>query len=446
MDDLKPKDHAEAIALYRSTIVGGLARRELERGDLASELEALSKQRFRAPRRHGSQSYGVSTLERWYYAYKRGGLDALRPKLRSDSGRGRVLDEATRKLLLDIRDERPEVSVSLIRRTLIADGRLDADAVGETTLRRFFKEHGRDRISLSHGGRAHVRLRWEAERPGALWHADVCHAMPLVIDGKRRPVRVHALMDDASRRVLELEAMHAEREVDMLPLLVRALRKYGPPDVFYLDNGATYRGETLRLACERIGITLLHARPHDAPARGKMERFWRTLRDGCLRHLGSVATLHDVNVRLWAFLDEHYHRAPHAALIGKSPLEVFDAVPSTPDRLDEAKLRHAMTIHARRRVRRDSTLSFDGVEWELDQLFLAGRVVEVAFCVVTPGEPPWVEHEGERFVLHRVDPKRNARRRRRAQPRATSPSVPFDPPKALLDRAVGRTPTKDGDQ
>jgi len=350
-----------------------------------------------------------------------------------------VLGDELRTLLLGIRDEHPSASVALIRRTLIADGRLDRDALTETTLRRFYKEHGRDRATIAHeDGRTHVRLRWEAERPGALWHGDVCHAIPILVDGVRTPVRVHAFMDDASRRVLDLEAMHAERESDMLGMLVRTLRKYGPPDGLYLDNGATYRGETLRLACERIGITLLHARPYDAPSRGKMERFWRTLREGCLSHLGSVASLHDINVRLWSFLDEHYHRAPHAALMGKTPVEVFDAAIPAPDALDEARLRDALTIRARRRVRRDSTLSFDGADWELDQLFLAGRIVDVRFCVATPAEPPWIEHEGERYVLHRVDPKRNAHRRRVAIPPKKPKVIPFDPAGALLDRSVGR--------
>jgi len=111
--------------------------------------------------------------------------------------------------------------------------------------------------------------------------------------GKSHPLRIHALLDDASRYVVALEAHHTEREVDMVGLMVRALRKHGPPDALYLDNGATYRGETLATACARIGTSLVHARPYDAPARGKMERFWRTLREGCLDFLGSVSSLHD---------------------------------------------------------------------------------------------------------------------------------------------------------
>ena len=39
---------------------------------------------------------------------------------------------------------------------------------------------------------------------------------------------------------------------------------------------------------------------------------------GCLDHLGEVASLHDVQVRLLAFVDRHYHASPHASLFGKT--------------------------------------------------------------------------------------------------------------------------------
>ncbi len=441
MDDLTPKDTAEAIALYRAQIVGPLVRREMERGDLSAALRDLSTQRFRAPRAHSPQTYSVATLERWYYAFRDGGLEALRPKPRKDKGRARELTAEQKQLLLAIREEHPNASVALIVDTLVADGRLERGAVSASTVRRLFVDNGLDRVSLRGGaGRGKIRLRWQAERPGALWHGDVCHAQALVLGDTSKPVRVHALLDDASRYVLAIEAMHFEREVDMLSLLVRALRKHGPPDALYLDNGATYRGQALALACGRMGTALLHPRPYDAPARGKMERFWRTLRERCLDFAGSCASLHDLNVRIWAFLDEHYHHAPHAGLLGKTPSEVFASAPRTPDGFDEARLVDALTVKARRRVRRDNTLSVDGQQWETTLHFLAGRLVTVARSLAEPDAPPYIEHEGKRFALAPVDAVRNGRRHRSASNLdAPHPArTPFDPPSALLDRALGR--------
>jgi putative transposase len=448
MDTLTPKDHGEALALYRAQIVGAVASRELDRGDLREALVELSSQRFRPPRSHGTRTYSLATLERWYYAYKSGGLDALRPAPRSDRGRARELTEPQRQLLLDIRKENPSASVPLILETLVADGRLEKDAVSETTVRRLYLEHGLDRTTLRHGSQGHTRLRWQAERPGALWHGDVCHGSPIVIDGKSHPVRIHALLDDASRYIVAIAAMHHEREVDMLELLVGAVRRHGPPEALYLDNGATYRGQTLSLACARMGTALVHAKPYDAPARGKMERFWRTLREGCLDFAAGVGSLHDLNVRLYAFVDEHYHKAAHGGLMGKSPASVYEAVPRALDDFDEARLRAALTVHARRRVRRDSTVSMDGEDWETDLGFLAGRLVTVSRCLVDPSEPPWLEHEGKRFALHPVDPVKNGTRpRRRDNLDAPHPSrVDFDPATTRLDRMLGRSPRDNNEE
>lgn len=451
MDTLTPQSHAEAVAVFRHGVIGALTQAELERGKLATALAALSKQRFVPPRAKTSRCFSTTTLERWYYAFHKRGLEGLKPRRRKDRGRAKRLTEPQRTLLVDIRREHPSASVPLILRTLEADGRLEKETVSSTTVRRLLADAGLDRVGLRDGGGAKTRLRWQAERPGALWHADVCHGPNLTIDGKSRPLRIHALLDDASRYVVAMEAHHTEREVDMLGLMVRALRKHGPPDALYLDNGSTYRGETLATACARIGTALLHARPYDAPARGKMERFWRTLREGCLDFLGPLASLHDVNVRLWAFLDTHYHQAAHGSLMGKTPWGVFREAPRLEDGFDETKLREALTTRVRRRVRRDTTVSVGGKDYELDGGHLAGRLVFLCQCLVDLGEKPWAEFEGKRLELHPVDPVRNSRRKRPTRrPPEHDERVPthpvFDPPKALLDKAVGRRRATGGDR
>ncbi|NNC08424.1 DDE-type integrase/transposase/recombinase [Corallococcus exiguus] len=444
MDALKPKSHAEAVAVFRHGVIGTLTQAELDRGQLAAALTQLAAQRFRPPGADATRSYSAPTLERWYYAFRKRGLVGLTPLPRRDRGRAQDVPDALRRLLCDIRRERPSASASLILRTLVADGRMHEGAVSASTVRRLFRQEGLDKVALRDSAGSRTRLRWQAERPMALWHGDVCHGSALEVGGKARPLRVHALLDDASRYVVALEAHHSEREVDMLGLFVRALRRHGKPDALYLDNGATYRGDTLATACARLGISLLHAKPYDAPARGKMERFWRTLREGCLDFLGPVATLHDVNVRLWAFLDAHYHQAAHASLVGRSPASVFRAHPSAPDGLDEKALADALTVRIRRRVRRDTTVALDGVDYELDAGHLAGRLVFICRTLADVSAAPWVEVDGQRLPLHPVDAVGNSRRERpyrKPHLEETAPRHPaFEPAGALLDKAVGRRP------
>jgi transposase InsO family protein len=447
-EQLPPRTHAEAVALFRHGVIGALAQAEMDRGQLAAALEELSKKRFVPPRAKKSRTFSEATLERWYYAFKKHKLEGLKPRRRKDRGRAKKLKPEAKKLLCDVRREHPSASVPVILRTLQNQGQLETGVVSATTLRRLYVDEGLDRIAARDGSGPKTRLRWQAERPGALWHGDVCYGPALKIAGKFKPLRIHGLLDDASRYVVALEAHHTEREVDMLGIFVRALRRHGPPDAFYLDNGSTYRGDTLATACARIGISLMHARPYDPEARGKMERFWRTLREGCLDFLGSLSSLHDVNVRLWAFLDAHYHVSPHAGLLGKTPATVFQGAPPRLDGFDEAKLREALTTRARRRVRRDCTVTIAGKDYELDGGHLAGRIVELCRCLVDLSELPWVEFEGKRLPVHPVDVVKNSRRRRQARRPAHDESAPthpaFNPPQALLDKALGRRPRREG--
>jgi putative transposase len=438
---LAPKDSAEACALFRAQVIGPLMTRVFtSHGELAEALRALSRERHLPPGASATRFYSEATLERWYYRFKRRGLDGLMPKRRSDAGHARELTDAQRDLLCAIRREHPSTSAALILRTLVLDGRLAKGAVSLSTVRRLYREQGLDRATLRIAD-GRVRMRWQADRTDAVWHADVCHGPAMRIAGRTVPLRIHALLDDHSRYIVAIVATTTEREVEMLSLLVRAMRSTGRrPQVLYLDNGATYRGEVLATLCSRLSIGLLHATPHDPQARGKMERFWRTLREGCIDHLGTAGSVHDVQVRLLAFVTKHYHVAPHASLMGKSPGEVYETAPRYDEPVDDAALGAALTVHGKRRVRRDGTLEVAGTTFETRAGFLAGRVVVVGRSLLDPTADPWIEHEGQRYVVGRVDPEENARRKR-SGPNANRPrrglDVPFDPPGALLNALIG---------
>lgn len=437
MDDLKPRDHREAVAHFRLSLIGDLAHRELSRGELRAELGALSQKRFRPPGAKATRRFGVSTLERWLYAFKRGGLAALHPAPRTDRGRGRGLNEELRALLLDIRREHRSASAQVIVSTLEDAGLLDRAQVTPTTVRRFFNEHDLPRLSKKKTEPTGRRLRWQAEHPNALWQGDVCHLPAIEVAGQKKPVRIHALIDDCSRYIVGIEAHHHEREIDMLGVFVRALRRHGAPDALYLDNGSTYRGETLEVACRRMEVSLIHPPPRSPESRGKIERFFRSLREGCTDFLGSVASLHDINVRLWAFVDERYHTRPHAGLFGQTPASAFrDAQARS---ISEERLRTALTVRVKRRIRTDSTLSVEGKDFQVDQRFLAGKVITVGYCMLDEPIAPWVEHHEVRYPLEDVDPVKNGRTRRpRVEPEPPAPHTDFDPAGALLEHARRR--------
>jgi hypothetical protein len=62
--------------------------------------------------------------------------------------------------------------------------------------------------------------------------------------------------------------------------------------------------------------------------------------------------------------------------------------------------------------------------------------------MVDPDEPPYIEHEKKRHVLHKVDPIKNASRPRSPSNHdAPHPArVDFDPVRTMLDVELGRAP------
>jgi transposase InsO family protein len=436
-DELKPKDHAEEVAVFRAQVIGPLTcRADLTHGELAAALRVLAAQPVRPPGLQHTRRYAASTLERWLYLWRHGGLEALKPRRRSDRGHAKALTEEQRTLLLAIRREHPRIANTVILRTLETDGRIERSAISDSTLRRFYAEHGLDRVTLRRHTLGHTaeRLRWQAARAHQVWHADVMHGPALLVDGRAVPLRIHAIVDDRTRYVVAIQACTTERESEMLALLVKAFRGHGGPETLYLDNGPTYVGETLRTACARLGIALVHAKPYDPQARGKMERFWRTLRDQCVGLMGPMASLHDVQVRLLAWLERHYHRAPHAGLLGRAPGMVLEeeVLGDERDPISEQTLREALTIRQKRRLRSDGTLQIAGVDFELEEGFLAGQRVVVARTLLNPTAAPWVEHEEQRMPLRPVDPVANSQRKRSKRAKRGLDAVPFDPPGAML--------------
>jgi transposase InsO family protein len=437
-------DDIEEFALHRLQVIGALLGRDFEHGELRAELRKLAVVRWRPPAAANTRTYSIPTLERWYYAYLAGGLAGLRYQQRSDKGRGRALTWEQQQLLLDIRSDHPTASASTIIDCLVRSGTVDAGVLTVSTVNRFFSANGVPRRARNGTVAAEGhRLRWEAQRPGLLWHSDVCHGPTLTSsNGQTHPIRIHAILDDASRHVVALEVHTREREEEMLGLFARALLRTGKPQTLYLDNGATYSGEGLKTVCARLGVKLVHAAPYDPQARGKMERFWRTLREQCLDFISATGTPHDVQVRLNAWLDERYCTTPHSGLFGMSPRQVWQqdntSVPVT-----STELKEAFWTCIQRKVRNDSTLSIDGVTYQVDAGYLAGKQVDIVFFLppLDVDYPPHVRFEDRLLPLHAVSPKQNdgvARHPSAPTPQPRQPRPDLNPADVLLNDAAGR--------
>jgi len=315
-----------------------------------------------------------------------------------------------------------------IRHGLVAEGQISLP-----TLRRLFRDAGLTRLSKTRQDRsASQRRRWQTATPCDLWHADVCHVV--LADGRK--ALVHGMIDDASRFFVALSAREAERERDMLEVFFGALLRYPPPRALFLDNGPCYSGELLALVCKRLNIRLIHAKPYDPQARGKMERVWRTMRQRCTDHLPANASLHDIRVALGGWLDADYHRRPHAALLGNTPSKRFlHGVRGLRAPLTARTLAKAMEVTETRQVRADGTFTVDRVLYEVVGAWLARKRIALVLDGLT-GKPIAATYKDKSIRFGPCDPVANrSRPRPTPTPQASASGLPFDPIAGLLARA-----------
>lgn len=425
--------HAERVALFRHSVVGDLLARELDHGELQSALEERAEKRYRPPGAARTRRYSWKTLQRWYYEAKHGPM-ALKPASRK-RGYALALTDEQREMLLAMRAEHRSAPIDLILSEAVRNGIVAEGEVSVSTVARLFRDAGLNREQRRRASRnADVqRRRWAAKNPGDLWHGDVCHLVLPDGNGKTRKVLVHGFLDDASRYFVALSARTTETERDMLEVLCGALLQHPPPKVLYLDNGSCYRSDVLALVCQRLGIRLVHAQPYSPESRGKMERAWRTMRSRCTDHLPGMATLHDIDLALWSWLDADYHRRKHASLMGVTPRKKYLAGkrgrPLTPK-----ELASALEITARRQVKKDGTFAIDSIVYEVTGRHLFGRWITVVTDGLT-GRLLRVAWQGQTVPFGPCDPVANRHRKRAPAVEQARADVPFDPIAGLLEQA-----------
>ena len=228
--------------------------------------------------------------------------------------------------------------------------------------------------------------------------SDVMHG-PKVRHGRsRRKSYLIAFIDDATRVIPFAVFAGAENVQAFLPIFKNALIRRGLPQRLYVDNGANYRSRQLALVCARLGVVLVHARPYQPAGKGKIERFFRTLRAGWLSHLDArdLDSLQTLNRSLWAWIEGEYHNAPHRVLDGRAPFEQW-ALASAGVRYPDATLEldEIFLFEARRLVHKDRTVSLNGRLYEVDPLLVGQRVVLRYDPDAPPTRPLDVVHDGK---------------------------------------------------
>jgi putative transposase len=373
MNDIHP------MALFRYSVLGTLvSRAELQRGELKATLQELAARHYDIP---GSRNSLLSekTIEAWFYAWRRGGIEALTPKARSDRGQSKITPEVQAAILAAKR-ENPRRSIRTIRRLLERRGTVAKGELSRSAIHRLLQAHGLSRPSGS-ASEPEERRAYVAEYAGDIWYGDVMHGPRVPMGGGLRKAYLVSLMDDASRLITHSAFCSGETALDIEAVLKQAVLKRGLPVKLVIDNGPAYRAKTLQGICARLDIHLVYCRPYAPEGKGKLERWHRTFRDQFLSELDTsrLRDLSDLNARLWAWLETVYHCTPHSGLDQQAPLQRYQQDLPRVRTLgaQAARLDELFYHRAERKVRKDGTVSYQGGRFEVPYELSGKRVMLV---------------------------------------------------------------------
>jgi len=323
-----------------------------------------------------------STILRWMRLYKNsnGHLESLYPAARSDRGQSRALDQDTALALIELRRSMPKTTIKqLIEHMYRCALVVPWVRLTPSTVYRCLRHHG---LVGQATAEPVDRRKFEAELPNELWQSDVMHGPHVQAEGKNRKTYLIAIIDDHSRLIPHGQFYLSEKLDCYLECLEHALLRRGLPRKLYVDNGPAFRSRHLEHVTAALGVALIHAKPYQPQGKGKIERFFRTVRGEFLSGFKG-RTLDELNEAFDLWITQLYHQRKHSAT-GQSPFARFTANLQCL-RPAPANLKNYFRQRARRRVAKDRTITLNGRLFEAP-VALIGRQVELLYHHHSPDQ------------------------------------------------------------
>ena len=367
-----------------------------EGNTIRERIRAVSQTTFTDEDGHPRQ-FTWRTISTWLYRYKVGGVTTLHNTTRSDKGQPRKVNleevqEAIDKVLPKLKGRTP--TRGAIYRLCIEEGLLTRSQVAPNTFRRIVKKYEMFKPD-SETSNKH-RLAFSKAHANDMWQADTLYGPYVKVDGTAIQTRLIAFIDDASRVCCHGQFFLAENADTLIEAMRSAFYKRGVPQSLYVDNGAIYSGKEIIQICARVGCLLHHTPVRDGAAKGKVERFFRTVRDQFLIRNLDLSSLEALNRAFTEWAEEQYNAREHSVL-GMSPLDRYA--------LDRSMIRYLppnetndelFYVEEDRLVRADNTFSFKALRFETPR-HLADRKIQIRFERKCPTRRVVVYYKGERM-------------------------------------------------
>ena len=318
------------------------------------------------------------TIQTWYSRYKKDGVTSMRGKSRSDKGKTRKVEpEELLEAIEQVRGSfRGPLNVTAIYRKCIEQNLLQRDRVAPNTFRRIVATH--ELLKPDAEAESKRRLAFAKAHANELWQADTMFGPYVRHAGAPVQSKLIAFVDDASRVCCHGEFFLAETTETLISALRSALYKRGVPEMMYVDNGSIYSSAEISQICGRLGCLLCHTPTRDGAAKGKVERFFRTVRMSFLTRNLDLSSLEALNRAFSAWVEDEYNAREHSSL-GMRPIDRFGLDLSRIRFLPPSEVNDELFfVEQDRSVLADNTFSLKNTRFEAPR-DLRNRKVQVRF-------------------------------------------------------------------
>jgi len=381
------EDESQALALFKFGIISPVLM-EPHRAQ-AEYFRNLSLREHNIPRR-GLSRIKIATMKSWLYQYKKQGFKGLQGKSRCDTGSIRFhLTEEGFNCIKSLRGELQHLSVAQFYRKCLLLNMLGSPPMHETTLRRHLNHFGLKTLSEPKKS----RKRYEMSSFGELWVGDFMHGPKVYASAGKKTLRkaiLLAFIDDHSRYIVGAQFNLLENTQTIELVLKQALLTHGVPQKIYVDNGPSFSSHYLLKVCAELNISLVHSKPYDSPSRGKIERFFRTVRGKFLidfkEDSSQVMDLKELNERFEVWLKNDYLEYFHKG-INTSPMNRYmESIQKVSlKRVNEDLLDQYFLTGITRKVNKDATISINKIIYEVPPSYI-GESVSIKWPLDRPKE------------------------------------------------------------
>ena len=404
MTDSEYELKRKTICDFRHSVVGELGNPYLARGKLTELVKEKSKREYEIPYSERT-TLTEGCIRQWLSQYRKYGKEGLYPKPREDKGKSRIISDEDQSAIIALLESNKELTAVAAVRKLQETGVIKG-YISSSSLSRFIQSEG---LTFRERGKTCEKeksLKFEFFSPLECIQVDVMYG-PEVPDrnGKAKRALLMAFLDDATRRIVYSRFSFTEKSILFEDGIKHILAAQGMIGRLYTDNGSSFVSNQTKRILDILGIILSHSKPGRPQGRGKVERFFRTVRDQFTRPLDTfeVNNIDDLNARFNTWLECEYHRSPHRGLQKHlTPLDAWIAKahhirPVKPEVDLNRIFRHMYT----RKVYKDSTFTLLGTLFEAPAI-LAGKKIIIYFDPHPPVTRVFISHGGKEYGDARI--------------------------------------------